>query len=58
MAIKIYSTLYMIKGNKLEIPLTVTTFTKMIVEQALIDSGATENFINYKTAQQVKLSKI
>jgi hypothetical protein len=43
------STMYVSKSNALEIPFTFKTYMAQAEEKALVDSSATENFINYKT---------
>ncbi len=41
--------------NRLEIPITLSSFKGMAEEIALVDSGATENFINQDTIKKLKL---
>jgi len=41
--------MYVSKSNALEIPFTFKTYMAQAEEKALVDSSATENFINYKT---------
>jgi hypothetical protein len=41
--------------NRLEVPITLHLFKGMAEEVALIDSGATENFINQETIKKLKL---
>jgi hypothetical protein len=41
--------------NRLEVPITLHSFKGMAEEVALIDSGATENFIDQETIKKLKL---
>jgi len=41
--------------NRLEVPITLHSFKGMAEEVALIDSGATENFIDQETVKKLKL---
>jgi hypothetical protein len=41
--------------NRLEVPITLHSFKGMAEEVALIDSGATENFIDWETVKKLKL---
>jgi hypothetical protein len=43
------STMYVSKENTLKIPFDFKTYMAKAEETALIDSGATENFIDYQT---------
>jgi hypothetical protein len=47
--------MYVSKKNALEIPFDFKTYMGGGKEKALIDSGAMENFIDYKTVKQLKL---
>jgi gag-polyprotein putative aspartyl protease len=49
------STMYVSKENALEIPFDFKTYMAKAEEVALVDSGATENFINYQTVVQLRL---
>jgi hypothetical protein len=42
-------------NNRLEVPITLHSFKGMAEEVALIDSGATKNFINQETVKKLKL---
>jgi hypothetical protein len=41
--------------NRLEVPITLHSFKGMAEEVALVDSGATENFIDQETVRKLKL---
>ncbi len=41
--------------NQLEIPITLSSFKGTVEEIVLVDSGATENFINQETIKKLKL---
>jgi hypothetical protein len=41
--------------NRLEVPITLHSFKGMVEEVALIDSGATKNFIDQETVKKLKL---
>jgi len=41
--------------NRLEIPITLSSFKGMADKIALVDSGATENFIDQETIKKLKL---
>jgi hypothetical protein len=41
--------------NQLEIPISLSSFKGMAEEITLIDSGATENFIDQETIKKLKL---
>jgi hypothetical protein len=41
--------MYVSKENALKIPFDFKTYMAKAKETALVDSGATENFIDYKT---------
>jgi len=41
--------------NRLEVPITLHLFKGMAEEVALVDSGATENFIDQETVKKLKL---
>jgi len=41
--------------NRLEIPITLSSFKDMVEEIELVDSGATENFIDQDTIKKLKL---
>jgi hypothetical protein len=41
--------------NRLEVPITLHSFKGMAEEVTLIDSGATENFIDQETVKKLKL---
>jgi hypothetical protein len=41
--------------NRLEVPVLLYSFHGMVEEVVLIDSGATENFINQGTITRLKL---
>ena len=41
--------------NRLEVPITLHSFKGMAEEVALVDSGATENFIDQETVKKLKL---
>jgi hypothetical protein len=41
--------------NRLEVPIKLHLFKGMAEELALIDSGATENFIDQETIKKLKL---
>jgi hypothetical protein len=41
--------------NRLEVSITLHSFKGMAEEVALIDSGATENFIDQETVKKLKL---
>jgi hypothetical protein len=43
--------MYVSKKNVLEIPFDFKTYMGKAVEKALINSGAMENFIDYKTVK-------
>jgi hypothetical protein len=43
------STMYVSNSNALEIPFAFKTYMAQAEEKALVDSGAMENFIDYKT---------
>ncbi len=48
--------MYIFKSdNQLEIPITLLSFKGMAEEIVLVDSGATENFINQETIKKLKL---
>jgi hypothetical protein len=47
--------MYISKKNVLKIPFDFKTYMGGGKEKALIDSRATENFIDYKTVKQLKL---
>jgi hypothetical protein len=47
--------MYVSKENTLEIPFDFKTYMAKAEEVALIDSGATENFIDYQTVVQLRL---
>jgi Retroviral aspartyl protease len=47
--------MYVSKKNTLEIPFDFQTYMAKAEEKALVDSGATENFINHKTVKQLHL---
>jgi hypothetical protein len=47
--------MYVSNLNALEIPFAFKTYMAQAEEKALIDSGATENFIDYKTVAQLRL---
>jgi hypothetical protein len=49
------STMYVSKENALEIPFDFKTYMAKAEEIALVDSGATENFIDYQTVVQLRL---
>jgi gag-polyprotein putative aspartyl protease len=49
------STMYVSKENTLEIPFEFKTYMAKAEEIALVDSGATENFIDYQTVVQLRL---
>ncbi len=49
-ALKI-NTMYIFKGNKLDLPIAFATHKGTSEEKALIDSGAMENFINLETVK-------
>jgi len=42
--------------NRLKIPITLSSFKGTVEEVVLVDSGATENFINRETIKKLKLS--
>jgi hypothetical protein len=49
-------TMYIFRSdNRLEVPITLHSFKGMAEEVALIDSGATENFIDQETIKKLKL---
>jgi hypothetical protein len=41
--------------NRLEVPITLHSFKGMAEEVTLVDSGATENFIDQETIKKLKL---
>jgi hypothetical protein len=41
--------------NRLEVPITLHSFKGMAKEVTLVDSGATENFIDQETMKKLKL---
>jgi hypothetical protein len=45
--------MYVSKENTLKIPFDFKTYMAKAQETALIDSGAIENFIDYKTVAQL-----
>jgi hypothetical protein len=47
--------MYVSKENALEIPFDFKTYMAKAEEVALVDSGATENFIDYQTVIQLRL---
>jgi predicted aspartyl protease len=47
--------MYVTKRNALKIPFDFQTYMAKVKERALIDSGATENFINHKTVERLHL---
>jgi hypothetical protein len=47
--------MYLMQGNKFELPISLHLFKGMVEEKALIDSGAMENFIDHATIKQLKL---
>ncbi len=48
-------TIYIMKGNKCELPIPLESFKGTTNEKALVDSGATENFINQSMIKRLKL---
>ena len=51
----IKSNMYIMQGNKLKAPLTITSLRGTFQEKALLDSGAMENFINDTMVECLKL---
>jgi Retroviral aspartyl protease len=49
------STMYVSKENALEIPFNFKTYMAKAEEVALVNSGATENFIDYQTVARLRL---
>jgi hypothetical protein len=47
--------MYVSKENALEIPFDFKTYMAKAEEIALVDSGATENFIDYQTVARLRL---
>ena len=47
--------MYILKRKALQIPFNFITYQQMAEEVALINSGTTENFINYRTVAQLQL---
>jgi hypothetical protein len=47
--------MYVSKENALEIPFDFKTYMAKAEEVALVDSGATENFIDYQTVVRLRL---
>jgi hypothetical protein len=47
--------MYVTRKNMLEIPFTFQTYMAKAEEKALVDSGAMENFIDYKTVARLCL---
>ena len=47
--------MYVSNSNALEIPFAFKTYMAQAEEKALVDSGATENFIDYKTVARLRL---
>jgi hypothetical protein len=47
--------MYVTKKNVLEIPFNFQTYMARAEEKALVNSGATENFINKKTVKRLRL---
>jgi hypothetical protein len=47
--------MYISRYNSVTIPFEFETFKGKAEETALIDSGATENFIDYKTVERLRL---
>jgi hypothetical protein len=47
--------MYVSNSNTLEIPFAFKTYMAQAEEKALVDSGATENFIDYKTVARLRL---
>jgi gag-polyprotein putative aspartyl protease len=47
--------MYVSKENTLEIPFDFKTYMAKAEETALVDSGATENFIDYQTVVRLRL---
>jgi hypothetical protein len=47
--------MYVSNLNALKIPFAFKTYMAQAEERALVDSGATENFIDYKTVTQLRL---
>jgi len=46
------------KGNKLETPLILTSLRGAFYKKALLDSGATENFIDHTMVECLKLGTV
>ena len=47
--------MYIMIGNKFELPISLHLFKGMAEEKALVDSGATKNFINQNTVNRLQL---
>jgi hypothetical protein len=47
--------MYISHYNSVTMPFKFETFKGKVEETALIDSGATENFIDYKTVERLRL---
>jgi hypothetical protein len=47
--------MYVTRKNTLEIPFDFKTYMAKAEEKALVNSGATENLIDYKTVRRLKL---
>jgi hypothetical protein len=54
-AMKIHGGIYLMMAKKLEIPITLKIFKGTTTEEALLDSRATENFIDQSTVDRLKL---
>ena len=52
---KICRGMYLIMAKKLEVPITLKTFKGTTTKEVLLDSGATENFIDQSTVDHLKL---
>jgi hypothetical protein len=52
---KIHGGIYLIMAKKLEVPITLKMFKGTTTKEALLDSGATENFIDQSTVDRLKL---
>jgi hypothetical protein len=47
--------LYINKHNSIKLPFSLYTYRGKAEETALVDSGATENFVDYKTVARLRL---